>query len=240
MRCFRMPRIKHLVSSLTLLAMVALLGGCQSALSIASYNPFRRAEITTYETPAKRIRAAQSVAELADGTDSSEQQELVKNLAMKLPSESDPLVREAILKSCSAFRTSLAKKALIAGLQDENRFVRQTCCVHLGSLREAEAVDELARVAQADEVFDVRLAAAKALGETGSPAAQKGLVAVLEDRNPAMQLAGVKAMRNLTGRDLGNNVAAYAALAKGESPEAVKAAQPETAIANRRDWFPFF
>lgn len=240
MRCFKMPSMNHYVCMLVLLSVITLSSGCQSALSVASYTPFRRSVKTSYETPAKRIAAVEEKAELSDGTDSAAQQELVKSLAMKLPSENDPLVREAILKSCSAYRTPLAKKALIAGLQDENRYVRQTCCIELGNMKAAEAVDELSRVAQADEVFDVRLAAAKALGETGSSAAQKGLVAVLEDSNPAMQLTGVEAMRNLTGQDLGNNVAAYAAIAKGESPAAVQAAQPVTAVANRRDWFPFF
>lgn len=235
-----MYKENHFVGALVLISIVSCLAGCQSAVEIASYNPFRRAVNTSYETPAKRIAAAEAVAKLADGTDSAEQQELVKNLAMKLPGESDPLVREAILKACSAYRTPLARKALIAGLQDQNLYVRQTCCNKLGSSQVVEAIDELARVAQADEVFEVRLAAAKALGKTGSPNAHKGLVAVLEDPNPAMQLTGVEAMRNLTGRDLGNNVAAYVAMAKGEAPASGQSTQSETAIASRRDWFPFF
>jgi hypothetical protein len=52
-----------------------------------------------------------------------------------------------------------------------------------------------------------------------------------------MQLVGVEAMRNATGKDYGGDVAAYVALARGETPSQ----REPTAVAGRlSDWVPFF
>lgn len=239
-----MSRIQLSAYSLLVLSVAALTSGCQTG-QLARYSLFPRGEITSYETPSMRIIAAKKVGRLADGTDSAEQQELTQGLAMKLQTETNPLVRESLLKACGEFRTPMATRALIAGLQDSNEYVRQTCCQKLGRLQSSDAISELARIAQGDEVFDVRVAAAQALGQTGSPAAQRGLVAALEDRNPAMQITGIEAMRNLTGQELGNDVSAYAAIARSDAPTPpqtpqVVVPQTETKVAIRPDSAPLF
>ncbi len=206
--------------------------GCQISSGINRFNPFYNPKLTSYITPSQRIEAAELIAKEADGTDSESQTEQVRTLANKLTSEPDPLVREALLKACAKYNVDLARKALIAGLNDENLYVRTTCCRELGRLGVSEAANDLSRVAMEDKDFDVRVAAARALGKTGNQEeARKGLLTVLEDRNPAMQLAGVEAMRDLTGQNLGYNVAAYVALAKGDSASATRLAentQPKT------------
>ena len=71
------------------------------------------------------------------------------------------------------------------------------------------AVGPLSQIVATDADLDVRLAAVDALGEMKSPAAIPGLAAALKDRDPAMQFAGVEAMKNVTGEDLGNDVEAW-------------------------------
>lgn len=219
-------------------ALLFLAVGCQSQPRLAGMNPFYNPERTSLETPAQRIVAIRAMGARAPEAQAPEQQELVAELVAKLENESDPLVREAILESTAAFSTPLASKAVLAGLKDSDPFVRQTCCRLLGQRSEAASIEALTRVAKADEEFDVRVAAVQALGKTN--ASEQTLATILQDRDPAMQLAGVKAMRQMTGQDFGGNVAAYVALAKGETP-ATTPEQPATAVATRpTGWLPFF
>lgn len=195
--------------------------GCQSGSRLLGTK-----DVTTYQTPALRADAARAVAAQATGADTPDQQELVNGLARKIQTESDPLVREAIVGALASFPLPLAEQVLAAGLQDDDAGVRQASCRALGVRRSPSVVPALARVAEHDEDFDTRVAAATALGQIASPESIKSLAVALEDKNPAMQYAGVQAMQAATGRDLGGDVEAYAALARGD-------ASPPTAVATR-------
>ena len=70
----------------------------------------------------------------------------------------------------------------------------------------------------ADKDVDVRLAAADALGKIKSPEAVKALAVALDDRDPALQYAGVQSLKTITGRDLGPDVQAWKQVAAGENP----------------------
>jgi HEAT repeat protein len=64
--------------------------------------------------------------------------------------------------------------------------------------------------------MDVRLAAARALGETRSPAAVPALGEALSDTNPAMQYRAVQSLKMTTGQDLGDKVDRWQRYVKGE------------------------
>lgn len=217
-----MKRVLLLVAlPVSVAACVAALPGCQ--LGLFGAKPDR----TTYRTPALRVEEAHALAAQASGENTPEQQEMVNELGRRIQHEGDPLVREALMDAIARFPMPLADQVLTAGLTDPDPGVRQHCCSALGARGMAAAVPELARVAASDDEFDVRVAATHALGDIKSPAAVKALVASLEDSNPAMQYAGVEAMRSATGQDLGGDVRAYVALAKGETPQvATKPASP--------------
>ena len=217
-----------------LLALPLVLAGCQSGPSIAGVNLFERSKPTAFQTPANRIVAIRDTAKQATGEDTPEQQQIVADLVRPLPHETDPLIRQARLETIAEFNTPLASQALLAGLEDNNPFVRISCCRKLADRKDPGAAAGLARLAQGDSDFDVRLAAAAALGRVGADKAL--LLPVLQDPDPAMQLVGVEAMRNLTGRDLGTDVATYIAVARGEQ----QAAEAEISVADRRSgWLPF-
>ncbi|MEM6331594.1 MAG: HEAT repeat domain-containing protein [Planctomycetota bacterium] len=201
-----------------------LVAGCQSGPVAAV---FARAEKTSYRTPAVRAEEAEAIADKATGQDTPEQQALLGDLVRRLQTEQDPLVRERLITSIAAFPMPLAQQALQAGLADTDEGVRRRCCAMLGERGSPEAVTPLARVAAEDDDFDVRVAATLALGGIRSPESVKALVAALEDSNPALQYAGVEAMRDASGQDFGRDVRAYLAYARGESPEAILAAQPK-------------
>lgn len=222
-------------TSLAILAAVAMTGCMSNGPRMAGLNPFYKPELTSFVVPAKRIVEIRKVAEKSTGEDTPDQQTIVQDLVKPLEKETDPLVRQATLETAAKFNTTLAGKSLIAGLSDASPQVREASCRLLAKRPTAGAVEQLMGVVKQDESFDCRVAAAQALEPNGAKPEQ--FLALLEDPNPAMQLVGVEAMRSATGKDYGGDVAAYAALARGETP----AAKEPTSVASRvSEWVPFF
>ncbi|MEO1498220.1 MAG: HEAT repeat domain-containing protein [Planctomycetota bacterium] len=234
-----MPSRKTLILlSATLLAA----SGCQSGgPRMAGLNPFYRPELTSITTPAERVKSLRALAEDASAATPEQAEKLVVDLVRQLETEPDPLLRQALIETAVAFDTPLARKTPVAGLQDADPYVRRVCCSILERSPTPEGLAALAGVAQQDADLDVRLAAVQALGTQDSPAGRSALVAALEDRDPAMQFAGVQAMRRVTGQDLGNSVASYLAFAKQSAPaETIEGSlEPAVELADRRfGWVP--
>lgn len=184
-----------------LLLMTAVTSGC--AL------PFQERERTSIITPAMRIAAIREAGARARDTDETEQTKSVDELVAQIRTEPDPLVRRAIQEAVSEHSTPLARDVLIAGLKDEDMDVRFTCCQKLGLRGESEAVAPLKELLEGDENLDVRLAATDALGKINTPESVAALSIAVKDRDPALQYAGVEALKNLSGQDLGNDVKAW-------------------------------
>jgi HEAT repeat protein len=66
---------------------------------------------------------------------------------------------------------------------------------------------------------DVRLAAAKALGESKNPEAVAALGEALNDPDPAMQYHAMLSLQRVTGKNLGNSVDRWQRYVKGAEPE---------------------
>jgi HEAT repeat protein len=193
------------------------LAGCQS-LSWPQFWPFPERELTTYRTPSMRADALEQFAMRSSGVDSPEQRQITDQLARQMQVEPDPLVRQAVVRAIAEFRTPMAQQVLEAGLADEDSAVRVACCLALGRRAEAVSVGALANALRTDENIDVRLAAAEALGKTKSREAIQSLIVALDDRDPALQYAGVQAMKAITGEDYGPDVQTWRHVASGGTP----------------------
>jgi HEAT repeat protein len=101
--------------------------------------------------------------------------------------------------------------------------VRTTACEVWGKRGGAEAVQLLSQRFQTDEELDVRLRALRMLGKLEDKDAIPVLARALEDPDPAVQYRAVAALKQVSGRDLGNDVNAWRAWA----------ADP---AADRNDW----
>jgi hypothetical protein len=208
---------------------VSLFGGCSSL-------PFTEKERTSIITPGMRIAAVQEIGPRADNADFAEQQRLCEQLALHIQTEPDPLVRQEIQKTVADFSTPLAFKMLLAGLSDEHLDVRQTCCNRLGERGDVSAIGPLRKVLETDEELDARLAAIDALGQIASTETVAALAIALDDRDPAIQYAGVQALKSSTGEDFGNDVRSWQMYVRGETPPA----KPSVSIAERaKEWSPF-
>ena len=201
---------------------VSTFAGCSSM-------PFMEKERTSIITPGMRMAAVREIGPRADNADFAEQQRLCEQLALHIQTEPDPLVRQEIQNTVAKFSTPLAQKMLLAGLNDEDLDVRLTCCNRLGERGDSEAVGPLRKILETDEQLDARLAAIDALGNINSTETVAALAVALDDRDPAIQYAGVQALKASTGEDFGNDVRSWQMYVQGETPPA----KPPVSIADR-------
>ena len=190
---------------------------------------------TTIITPGMRAASIREIAPRALDEDSETQTKACEQLAMQIRTEPDPIVRKSIQEAVAEFDTPMAGAMLLAGLNDDDRDVKVTCARLLGKRKEPKAIEPLAKLVATSDNLDVRLAAVDALGAMGTKGSIAGLSAALKDRDPAMQYAGVEAMKKVApDQELGNDVQAwrsYADSVVGPAPAASIAAQPgDTAV----------
>lgn len=219
------PRYFGLVASL-LLAFVTMFG-CASLKA-----PWKEEERASIITPRMRIAAIQEIAARAADEDAQEQQNLTDQLAQQIQTEPDPVVRRAIQETMVELPTELARDVLIAGLQDENLDVQLASCHGLGQKADANSIGALRQALETDDDLDVQLAAIDALGQIKSPQSVAALATAVNDRDPALQYAGVEALKSVSGQDLGNDVSAWRQYAASEQPEISLAEKPS-------GWSPF-
>ena len=147
-----------------------------------------------------------------------QQEQVAVELAQQYTDEADPLLRAEIVRTLAKFPTSTATAKLHAALSDSDSDVRLAACQAWGQRRGPEATAALAETLNRDSDLDVRLEAARALGTTHDPAAVAALGLALEEKDPAMQRRAVESLREVTGKDLGNNVDNWRQYVKGEAP----------------------
>jgi hypothetical protein len=190
---------------------------------------------TTIITPGMRVASIREIGPRMQDAESEAQTKACEQLAMQIRTEPDPIVRRAIQETVAEFQTPIASAMLLAGLNDEDRDVKVACARLLGKRKEPKAVEPLSKLVATDSDLDVRLAAVDALGAMETKESIAGLAAALKDRDPAMQYAGVEAMKKVSpDQELGNDVQAwrsYADSVVGPAPAASIAAQPtETTV----------
>lgn len=176
----------------------------------------------------KRIEQLRAQAATASKLAPQQQEQISVELAQRFADESDPLLRAEILRTLAKFPTSTATAKLRAALSDSDSDVRMAACQAWAQRGSPEAASVLAETLHRDSDLDVRLEAARALGKTRDPAAVAALGLALEEKDVAMQRRAVESLREVTGKDLGNDVDRWRQYVKGEAPE-----NPPTSIAER-------
>lgn len=213
------------------IGLLSLSGCANSTFRLPWQDPISKAP-----TPASRIRMMREMATRADKMPANEQEDVSRKLAQYISQEQDTLVRSEILLCLAKFPTETAERMLLAGEQDPSPSVRETCCQAWRIRGGPKAVDFLSRQLLAsgeieDENRDVRLAAARALGELRDPAAIAALGKALESEDPALQYRAVESLRKVSGKEFGDDVAAWQEYAQGGSP------RPLSMVERVRRWF---
>jgi HEAT repeat protein len=213
------PRANLLIALAVCSAPVTV-SGCADTLTTmhtAMTKPFREPtpeELIKVKTPDDRVKELRELAKTAGKKSPAEQEQITRELAIEIKEERDPSMRRALLRAIEPYPTPLALAVLLGGAKDSEIEVRRVACECLGRRGGVEAVQELSRVANSDTDLDVRLAAVKALGQTRDQTAMPALAEAVADNNPAMQDLAVQSLKNISGRDYGDNMEAWQELAK--------------------------
>ena len=132
--------------------------------------------------------------------------EFTRDLAEQILAEHDARVRCEIVGVAATFDTASAIAVCKGALSDPDERVRTKACEVWRDRGGEEAVQLLAARYRSDRELDVRLRALRMLGELKNKAAMPVLAEALEDPDPAVQYRAVASLKQVSGRDLGNDV----------------------------------
>ena len=186
-----------------------MLTGC------ASWNPWNRREKSVRDqekygfTADTRIKKLAERSKTVKSESAQNQQDFTQDLVRMMLEEHDPRVRSKILETAAEYDTAAATAICTGAMQDPNEVVRIRACNVWAKRGGAEAVQLLATRFQTDADLDVRLRALKMLGELKDKQAIPVLARALEDGDPAVQYRAVASLKQVSGRDLGNDVNAW-------------------------------
>ncbi len=126
-----------------------------------------------------------------------------------LLSDPDASVRAASIKALGLHGAPEDVSALIAGLDDPAGFVRWETALTLQKLHHPDAVAPLLKAMAQDTEPDVRMAAARALGQYAERRVYDGLVGALDDADFGVVEAAHDSLVTLTGYDFGSDASLW-------------------------------
>jgi hypothetical protein len=215
--------------------MLATAAGCAELDFLPSWVPFQGPASDTLPgvvAPRERIEGLRKLSDEAASASPQRRQHVSEQLVASIRTERDPLIRLEIIRTLGKYPGAAADDILKRALADPDIQVRVTACEAWGRRGDTQSVELLSDMLKSDVDADVRMAAAKALGETKNPAATAPLGQALNDSDPALQYQAVLSLKKSTGKDLGDDVGRWQRYVKGEPPG------PGPSLAERiRSWF---
>jgi HEAT repeat protein len=216
---------KRAATSLVAFALLGGLAGCADGPvpELRTLNPWVRKQWAedelygpTYHRKVADLAALRSsAARLAP----QEQEQIAAELAGRLKDEPSPAMRIELARALGELPTASAQAALAASLADENAQVRVVACKSLGRRPTAESLQALGMAVAGDSDLDVRIAAARQLGQFRDPAAAQALRPALDENDAALQGIAMQSLRRLTGQhQYANSVPAWREYLDGGNP----------------------
>ena len=213
----------------SLMVLAVFVAGCSSFSTMSNPfadigNPFSQQE-PAYKsqygpTPAQKANRLRQLAQVAGSLSAEEQTEISNELYELYSATSDPILRREAVRAMGAFPVPIAAAGLQAATEDAESSVRIAACEAWRLRGGPEAVAALSGLLQNDADVDVRLAASSAIATFPTELAVPQLGRVLEDRDPAVQVAVLEALRSNSNEDFGNDVSRWTQYAmQFESPE---------------------
>src|SRR5688572_19034463 len=117
-----------------------------------------------------------------------EREQVAANLAARLKDETSPSLRAELIRTLGELPTPAARQAILAGMADEAAYVRVVACKALGRHPNSDGFQSLSQAVASDADLDVRVAAARELGNFREFEAPQALRPALDDRDPALQV----------------------------------------------------
>jgi HEAT repeat protein len=151
--------------------------------------------------------------------------EAVRALIARFQEGREPVaVRAAIIRSLGNLRDRRARDVVVKAAGDvENPVIRIEACRALGKIGLPEDATLLARIMTIDKLEDCRIAAIESLGalKSDDPRIYQILLDGMDHDDPAIRLECLRALREITHKDLGVDPAAWRRELAGKlAPEA--------------------
>ena len=128
-----------------------------------------------------RIKEIKVQGMLAAKGSSAERDEIARRLAEEIQQESNPVIRQEIIKSITKCENSIAELVLRAGLNDNDVDVQIESCRAWGNWHTSDSVPLLSQLLRNEAApLDVKLAAVTALADTENEQAVAALSVALE------------------------------------------------------------
>jgi HEAT repeat protein len=141
-----------------------------------------------------------------------ERREAVATLVEKYEKGNEPLaIRAIICRTLGELGDPAAREVLLKAVHHQDPVVKIEACRALGKVGLPEDATVLAQTMTLDNLEDARIAAIEALADLGTrdPRIFKVLLDAMEHDDPAIRLASLNALRKITDKDLGTDVAAW-------------------------------
>lgn len=215
----RSPARLRGLAPLLLAACAWALIGCASGDEVSDRPLGEFVKSITGPTPGEAARGAfhrydadvrrRNVALLADAPFGGEEPYL--RMYRLLLDDPAPTVRAACIRALGRHGASRDVEVLLPLLRDDNDFVRWEAAKAMCRLHHPAAIDDLIRLVNEDEDVDVRMAAARALGQYPRARVFDALVGALDDLDYGVSQAAADSLRTLTGRDFDRDARAWLA-----------------------------
>jgi hypothetical protein len=138
--------------------------------------------------------------------------EAVATLIEKYERGKEPVaIRAIICRSLGELGDPSARPVLLRAVHDQEAVIKIEACRALGKVGRSEDATVLAQIMTLDHLEDARIAAIEGLADLKSddPRIYKVLLDSMEHEDPAIRLASLNALRKVTGKDEGTEVAAW-------------------------------
>jgi HEAT repeat protein len=196
---------------IVILTGLAAVAGCTPYIG-TTYKSFLR---RVREDPDPNIRyiAYAKLGSPALYEDAAQKGEAVRTLIAKFQEGREPVaVRAAIIRSLGNLGDRRARDVVVKAAADvENPVIRVEACRALGTIGLPEDATLLARIMTIDRLEDCRIAAIESLGKlkAADPRIYQVLLDGMEHDDPAIRLECLRALREITHKDLGVDPAAW-------------------------------
>ena len=198
------------------LAALLTIAGCTSGPDGFKLAPTTAAsflkQVNDERDPNIRYEAYNNLGALKCYDDEAQKGKAAEILVAKLHGNTEPTATRAVIcRTLGKLRRPEAREAILAATNDEDPLVRSEACRALGRVGQSEDATILARVMTLDVAGECRVAAIESLGELKSKDRRitEYLVTGMQHDDPAIRVAALGALREITGKDLGVDALAW-------------------------------
>lgn len=200
--------------------------GCLTPYLGTTASSFMR-QVRTSRDPNIRYLAYGKLASWNCYENDAQRAEAAQLLIKKFNSGQEPVAARAVIcRTLGELRAPAARPLLLKAVNDPEGVVRAEACRALGKVGRSEDATVLARIMNVDTLEDCRIAAIEALGELKSNDVRINVMLVegMEHDDPAIRLASLRALRSITGKDLGTKPGPWRDLVEKQVQEQAKLA----------------